>query len=39
MLKISTEQGSGIHVSIGNCAKIKGCEISLAKIGIEVISA
>lgn len=38
-LKISTVQGSGIHVSKGNTAKIKGCEISLAKIGIEVISA
>lgn len=38
-LKISTVQGPGIHVSKGNCAKIKGCEISFAKIGIEVISA
>lgn len=38
-LKLTTIQGSGIHISKGNQAKIKGCEVTKTKIGIEVISA
>jgi hypothetical protein len=38
-LKISQINGIGISVAKGNMAKIKGCEISKTKVGIQVVSA